>query len=200
MDRLAFVDTCQQDITSVAQHVLTNRLPLQLSDLPYFVVRLPSRRNEPLQYKDFRVNRSHIRMHLEFYLAYNRNYQGIQIDEEPLSQLPEDGYVSDIGEVESQRLHQIVLDGNGDLPDEVDQQELGPHQSGASGMPSDENGVRELHMGPPQGDVQSEAEQIVAMMQQRFPATLTDGAAAAAAAAAANNPSSQESDDYGGTC
>lgn len=154
----------EQDIGEVRSAVF----PVLLNELSVLVVRKRNSPGHPVQYKEFLVRSGVIQAWLRFLKANNTAYEHIITDEQRLSALPDNDYVTnDLRSTTEDMVDAIVEDARSTqqstdsvstgtrsndetVPgDPVDFRELGPEQGGATGLPVDEQSVLEEHLGLP---------------------------------------------------
>ena len=84
----------QQDNDDLLKSILNSNdfLPRKISDLPIIYLR-KNRSEDPMDFKDFKVNRNSIKLWLEFLVQHNPLYKDNRINKDFLNELPENGSV-----------------------------------------------------------------------------------------------------------
>lgn len=148
------------DISSIVEDIASH--PRRVEDLPLNVVshQQPGVAVGEVRYHEFCLRKERVGQHLAFYMEHNQHYRRFQVSQNVLDEFPEDGFVNN-------RMHTLFFDNQtSDSDDDEDsEQNLGPNQGGATGMPRSEIGVREEYMPAPHDTGESLKQQIICTVQ-----------------------------------
>ena len=127
----------QQDNDNLLKSILNSNdfLPRKISDLPIIYLR-KNRSEDPMDFKDFKVNRNSIKLWLEFLVQHNPLYKDNRINKDFLNELPENGSVLNSLTIENEAEILTNEENNSNDPQQECKQQLGPEQGGATGTTS----------------------------------------------------------------
>jgi hypothetical protein len=163
----------EQEVTS-----LFDSLPSRPADIPVVIVRMQGKGPE---LKDFRVRRGIIQAWLRFLKKNHPMYADISINDEALMSLPEDGSIlNELTTVDESDLQEPTSESSSNEPsvaapdanpptlDTLEEEDTGPEQAGASGVPVTERGLPEEYLGLRTSDGESEDTMIRSALRKKY--------------------------------